>query len=246
MAGFQISEPDVRELRVVFALMLSDRFTEKNQLAGRTAVRIANQPVVKPFVPQQPPGQATFFFLDLPPANYTLEVRSNREGRIDDPNHPQVDETPYYLREPPYYFPVDVPIAFPLAHELWPAFPDLLTADQTKPLDDPTQPIAFRQQRAVAMLQPTTAYPFPVGATLVRGTVLAGGLPLANARVRRIGSDLEYPTGPDGQFVLFFKNVIGASEVMTIRASHVLHPDLDRNVEVRRGMTVAQDIVMAP
>jgi hypothetical protein len=246
MAGFQTSDPDVRELRVIFALMLSDRFTEKSQLAGLTAVRIANQPVVKPFVPQQQPGQATFFFLDLPPANYTLEVRSNRDGRVDDPNHPQVDEPPYYLSEPPYYFRVDVPIAFPVAHERWPAFPDLLSADQTKPLDDPTQPLAFRQQRAVAMLQPTTAYPFPVGATLVRGTVLAGGLALANARVRRIGADLEYPTGPDGQYVLFFKNVVGASEVMTLRASHPLHADVDRNVEVRRGMTVAQNFVMAP
>lgn len=246
MAGFQTSDPDVRELRVVFALMLSDRFTEQSQLAGRTAVRVANQPVVKPFVPQQRPGQATFFFFDLPPANYLLEVRSNREGQTDDPNNPQVDEPPYYLSEPPYYFPVDVPLAFPLAHERWPAFPDLLSADQTKALDDPTQPVAFRQQRAVAMLQPTTAYPFPIGATVVRGTVLAGGLPLANARVRRVGDDLEYPTGPDGQYVLFFKKVVGASEVMTLRASHALRPDVDRNVEIRRGLTVAQDFVMAP
>lgn len=246
MAELQTSDPDVFEFTINFALMLSDRFTEKNQLAGRTAVRIANQPPFKPFVPQQLPGQATFFFLDLPPANYTLLVRSNRDGRIDDPDHPQVDEPPYYLSEPAYYFPVDVPIAFPVANDLWPAFPDLLAADQTKPLDDPTQPLAFRQQRAVARLQPTTAYPFPVGATLVRGTVRAGGLPLANARVRRVGDDLEYPTGPDGEFVLFFKNVIGASEVITLRASHALHPDLDRNVEVRRGMTVAQNFLMAP
>ncbi len=246
MAGPQISDPDVREFKVVFALMLSDRFTEKNQLAGRTSVRIAGQPFATPFVPRQHPGQATFYYVDLPPANYTLEVRSNRDGRIVDANPPQIDEPPYYLSEPAYYFPVDVPLAFPLAHDLWPGFPDLLSADQTKPLDDPTQPLAFRQQRAVALLQPTTAYPFPAGATLVRGTVKAGGVELANARVRRIGDGLEYVTGPDGQYVLFFKNVVGATEVMTLRASHALHPDLDRNVEVRRGMTVAQDFVMAP
>jgi hypothetical protein len=246
MAGFQIADPDVRELSVVFAIMLSDRFTENNQLAGRIAVRIANQPATKPFVPKQQPGQATFGFFDLPPANYTIEVRSNREGRIDDPDHPEIDTPPYYLSEPPYYFAVDVPITFPVAHPLWPAFPDLLSADQSKPLDDPTQPLAFRQQRAVALLQPTTAYPFPIGTTLVRGTVLSGGLPLANARVRRVGGDLEYPTGPDGQYVLFFKSVVGASEVMTLRASHALHPDVDQAVEVRRGMTVTQDFVMAP
>ena len=246
MAGFQIADPDVRELSVVFALMLSDRFTENSQVAGRIGVRIANQPAVKPFVPKQHPEQATFAFIDLPLANYTIEVRSNREGRIDDPDHPQIDTPPYYLSEPPYYFGVDVPITFPVAHTKWPAFPDLLAADQTKPLDDPTQPLIFRQQRAVALLQPTIAYPFPGGTTLVRGTVLSGGLPLVNARVRAVGGDLEYPTGPDGQYVLFFRNVVGASEEMTIRASHALHPDVDHAVEVRRGMTVAQDFVMAP
>lgn len=243
--GFQITDPDVHELTVVFALMLSDRFTETNQLAGKISVKVANQPPSKPFVPLQQPGQGTFLFYDLPPANYTLEVRSNKEGRIGDPNIVQGDEPPYYLSEPAYYFGVDIPITFPFAHANWPAFPDLLAADQTKPLDDPTQPLAFRQQRSQAMLQPTAAYPFPVGATLVRGIVIAGNARLANARVRRVGGDLEYLTGPDGQYVLFFKDVDGAAEVMTLRASHPLHLDLDRNVEVRRGMTVAQNFVMA-
>lgn len=246
MAELLTLNPDVLEFRLVFALMLSDRFTETNQLAGRITIRIANQPFVKPYVPVQQPGQATFFFFDLVPGAYTLQVRSNQEGKIDDPNHPQADEPPYYLSEPPYYFNVDVPILFPLAHTLWPAFPDLLSANQDKPLDDPTQPAPFRQQRAVAALQPTTAYPFPSGATLVRGTVLAGGLPVANARVRRVNDDLEYLTGPDGQFVLFFKDVNGAGEDITIRATHAPQPDKDQIVRIRRGMTVAQDIVMAP
>jgi hypothetical protein len=246
MAGFQTLDPDFRELKVVFALMLSDRFTETNQLAGRITVKVANQPFTKPFVPLQVQGQTTFFFIDLPLAAHTLEVRSNSAGRIDDPNHPQVDEPPYYLNEPPYYFNVDIPIAFPLAHDRWPGFPDLLQAIQTLPLDDPGQPLAFRQQRAAAMLQPTTAYPFPVGATLVRGTVLAGNLPVENARVRRVGDDLEYLTGPDGEFVLFFKQVNGASESITLRATHAPQPDKDQVVEIRRGMTVTQDIVMAP
>ena len=246
MAELRTLDPDVLELRLVFALMLSDRFTETNQLAGRITVRIANQPLVKPFVPMQQPGQARFFFFDLPPAPYTLQVRSNKAGQIDDPNHPQVEEPPYYLSELPYYFDVDVPIVFPLAHDRWPAFPDLLAADQTKPLEDPTQPLPFRQQRALAMLQPTVAYPFPIGATLVRGRVLAGGLPVDSARVRRVNDDLEYLTGPDGQFVLFFKNVNGASEDITIRATHPPQPDQDQIVRIRRGLTVAQDIVMAP
>ena len=238
-------DPDVRESRVVFALMLSDRFTETNELLGRITVRIANQPFVKPFVASQPATTANFLFFDLPPAPYTLQVRSNSAGRITEPNAILFDEPPYYLNEPAYYLPVDVPISFPVSHDRWPAFPDLLDADQAKPLDDPTQPLVFRQQRALAMLQPTISYPFPVGATLVRGQVQSGGAPLANASVGRVGDQLQYLTGPDGQYVLFFKNVIGASQVVTLRASHPLHTTVEQQVELRRGMTVAQDFVMA-
>ncbi|HEV7395159.1 MAG TPA: hypothetical protein VGN86_01510 [Pyrinomonadaceae bacterium] len=246
MAGLKTLDPDVRELKRVFALMLSDRFTETNNLAGRIVVRIQNQPFAPPFVPLQQPGQPNFFFFNLPSAPYTLQVRSNSAGRIDDPIHPQVDEPPYYLSDPPYYFDADVPVVFPPAHPLWPAYPDLLAADQSKPLDDPTQPAGYRQQRAIAALQPTAAYPFPAGTTLVRGRVLAGGEPLSNARVRRIGDDLEYLTGVDGQFVLFFKKVVGPSQVITLRATHPAQPDKDQIVTIKRGMTVAQDMVMAP
>src|SRR5438552_13116699 len=128
MAGLKTFDPDGSELKLVFALMLSDQFTEINQLDGRITVRIANQPFVPPFVPLQHPEQATFLFFDLPLAPYTLQVRSNSAGRIDDPNHPQLDEPPFYLSDSPYYFDVDVPINFPPAHERWPAFPDLLAA----------------------------------------------------------------------------------------------------------------------
>jgi len=246
MAELKTLNPDVRELKLVFALMLLDRFTETNQPVGTILVRIANQPFEAPFVPAQQPGHASFFFNDLPPGAYTLQVRSNRDGKFDDAVPPQQDEPPYYLSEPPYYFPIDIPIVVPPLNARWPAFPDLLLADQTKPLDDPTQPFAFRDQRSRATLQPTTFYPFPAGASLVHGRVLASGNPLANARVRRIGDDLEYRTGPDGYYVLFFKKVKGASEPITVRASHGLYPDKDEPVTVRRGMTVTQNIVMAP
>ena len=46
MAGLKTFDPDVHELKLVFALMLSDQFTETNQLEGRITVRIANQPFV--------------------------------------------------------------------------------------------------------------------------------------------------------------------------------------------------------
>jgi hypothetical protein len=248
MAQLKTLHPDVIEQKLVFALMLLDRFTETNQPVGKLTVRIANQPFEPPFVPLQQPGQASFFFFDLPPGAYTLQVRSNKDGKVDDAKPPQEDEPPYYLSEPPYYFPVDIPVVIPPANDHWPGFPDFLLADQTKPLDDPTQPVAFRDQRSRATLRPTVSYPFPTGASLLRGRVLASGNALANARVRRIdiNDGLEYRTGPDGDYVLFFKSVKGASEEMTIRASHIFQPDTDQPVTVRRGMTVTQNIVMAP
>ena len=248
MAQLKTLNPDVREQKLVFALMLLDRFTETNLAVGKISVRIANQPFEPPFVPAHQPGQALFFFYDLPAGAYTIRVRSNREGKADDARIPQEDEPPYYLSEPPYYFAVDIPIVIPPANDRWPAYPDLLLADQNKPLNDPTQPLAFREQRARATLQPTVAYPFPTGASLVRGRVLANGNALGNARVRRIdiADGLEYRTGTDGYYVLFFKSVKGTDEPITIRASHVFHPDKDQPVTVRRGMTVTQNIVMAP
>jgi len=246
MAELKTLDPDVREQKLVFGLMLLDRFTETNKPVGKISVRIANQPFEAPFVPAQQPGQASFFFFDLTSAAYMLQIRSNKEGRVDDAKAPQEDEPPYYLSEPPYYFAVDIPIVIPPANDRWPGYPDLLLADQTKPIDDPTQPLAFRDQLSRATLQPTTSYPFPAGASLVRGRVFASGNPLGNARVRRVNDDLEYRTAPDGYYVLFFKKVKGASELITVRASHTLHPDKDVPVTVRRGMTVTQNIVMAP
>jgi hypothetical protein len=248
MAQLKTLNPDVREQKLVFALMLLDRFTETNKPVGKLTVRIANQPFEPPFVPAQQPGQTSFFFYELPAAAYTLQVRSNREGKADDARIPQEDEPPFYLSEPPYFFGVDIPIVIPPPNNLWPGYPDVLLADQTKPLNDPTQPVAFRNQRARATLQPTNAYPFPGGSSLVRGRVLANNNPLGNARVRRfdINDGLEYRTGADGFYVLFFKSVKGADEPITIRASHGLHPDKDQAVTVRRGMTVTQNIVMAP
>jgi hypothetical protein len=243
---FKTAVPDTRDLTLAVALMLSDRFTEANELTGLVTVRVANQPSVKPFVPTQKYGEATFLFFDLPAGAHTLEIRSNREAADDEQRESLSSELVYFRNEPAYYLGVDIPIVLPPAHALWPAFPDLLLADQTKPLDDPTQPAVFRQQRAAAMLQPTTAYPFSFGATLVRGEVQSAGAPLADASVRRVGDDLDYRTGPDGQFVLFFKSVSGASEMVTLRASHAAHPDLDQIVVIRRGMTVVQDLAMAP
>ena len=70
---------------------------------------------------------ATFVFLNIGPGAYSISVQSS-------------DQTPFYL-------PVNVPVTR-LSDPLWQAYPDLSLADKTKPLDDPSQPSAYRAQRA--------------------------------------------------------------------------------------------------
>jgi hypothetical protein len=232
MAYFKTTVPDLFDLRLDFGLILFDQFTQANRLLGNTTVRLADHPTVTPYLPFPKTPQAVFLFFGLVPGDYRVEVRSNQTG-------PGVID-------PPYYFPVDVSVTLPMPHPLWPIFPDVSIADQNKPLDDPGQTAAYREQRALVTLIPTTAYPFPEDATLVRGRVLAGDLPLAQARVGVAGGDLQYQTGDDGEFVIFFTRLNGVSETVTLRAEHALHLAVDQNVQVRRGMTVATKIVMSP
>jgi len=218
-----VSEP--RELALAFALMLIDGFTHAPQLIGEPSVRFAGRALV----PFQKRPDATFLFFNQPPGNYTVDVREGQNsGRA------------------PYYQPVDIPIVLPMPHPLWPAFPDVTLADADKPLDDPTQPEAYRAQRTAATLQPTTAYPFPAGATLIRGRVAVGAAPVAGARVRRVGDALEYSTEADGEFVLFFLRPKGSGDTVVLRASHAAHGDVDRQVKLVRGTTVSTTIQLAP
>jgi hypothetical protein len=231
MATFKTMVPDIHELKLDFGfvLLLFDRFTHSQQLVGQTAVRLMNMPKVRPFMPFEKRAEATFLFSGLPPADYTVQVRSNEQtsdGRLA------------------YYLPIDFPITIPMPHALWPAFPDITLADQDKLPDDPAQPVAYRAQRQAAALQPSTAYPFPAGATLVRGRILADGLPLSGAVVRRPGDELTYQTETGGEFVLFFENVSGVGETITLSATHAPHPDQTQDIKIRRGMTVATNIVM--
>jgi hypothetical protein len=249
-----VIEPDVSELQLSLALLLYDGFTGAQELIGDISVSLVNEtpgsplhetitspPVPSQRRPQTPfrkTPQATFLFLGLFPGAYIAQVRSN----VDVP-----DQTP------PYYLPADVlvsvavlPVAVPIQKPIWPAFPDINLADGAKPLNDPTQPEAYRAQLLAATLQPSTAYPFPAGSTLVRGTVLANGAPLAGVTLQRVGDDLQYPTGDDGGFVLFFTNISGIGETITLQATHALHPTVQQTIGIHRGMTVATNMVMAP
>lgn len=235
MPEFKTLERDTRELRLAVGLFLLDAFTDAPELAGEITVSLASDPNIKPF--QKIPG-AGFFFFDLPDGNYNLQVRSNPE------------------RERPYYFPVDIPVTVPMPHLAWPVFPDAELANAGLPLNHPDQSAPYRNQRATATLQPTTRYPFPAGATLVRGTVLdASGAELPAATVTAIldfqddpprSEVRSYQTAVDGGFVLFFKQMGGTGSEITLSATHPNHPPQNVPINVHRGMTVATDIIMAP
>lgn len=232
MAKYQIKTLETVDRELSFALLAWDRFTGANTLAGETRVSLANHPLRAPFISYQKLPEATFLFFNLQPGNYTVAVQSNQDAGLN--------------KAPAFYLPKEIPVSLPLLSPLWPAFPEVSLADPSLPLDDPNQPAAYRAQRLAAALQPSTAYPFPADATLVRGTVMASNQPLAGASVRRVSDDLVYLTADDGEFVLFFKNLSGIGEAITLRASHDDYPDIDHNIEARRGMTVVANITMAP
>jgi hypothetical protein len=160
----------------------------------------------------------TFVFYRLPAGANTVKVTS--------------------AEDPPYYQPVTIAVVIPMPDPGWPAFPDRSIAQ--------SNPAGYQQQVTAATLRPTTTYPFPENATLARGRVLAAGVPLAGATVRRDGANpgLEYVTGADGEYVLFFDRVQGAAENLKLRASAAGHADALANVQVVRGETVSADIAI--
>ena len=228
---------ETRELRLSLAVLLYDGFTGAQRLEGDIVVSLAANKPRSPLCDSfQKKPQATFLFFGLSPGSYILEVRTNtgRSGQVL-----------------PYYLPTDISIAVadppnlqPGQTPIWPVFPDVNLADQGKPLDDPTQPAAYAVQRRAATLQPAVGYPFPPGATLVRGHVFANNQPVVGARVQRVGDELQYSTDDHGEFVLYFKSLLGVGETITLQATHALHPTLKKVVEVQRGSTVSTTFVM--
>lgn len=206
----------------VLVLRLFDAFTKSDRLAGPVTAIVAA--AENGFTAGD---KGTFVFRTLAPGPHTIDVAS--------------------VPEWPYYVPVSIPVTLPTSSAMWPAYPDQALANPARMLDDPLQPVAYRNQRAFAALRPSTRYPFPLDATLIRGTVRAGGNPLADATVFRVGSsDLSYVTGADGEFVLFIQTPPHDTQTVTVRATHLGKPDVDVSVDVRRAMTVATNIAMAP
>lgn len=252
--GFAAIEPDVSETQLSLALMLYDGFTGGQQLVGDISISLSYEPLTSPLSsplnsppqsfqpalqrPYRKAPQAVFLYFGLLTGDYIAQVRSNLGSPQQAP--------PYYLTADISITVANISVSVPVQGAVWPAFPDIKLADSTKPLDDPTQNPAYRAQRAAATLQPSTAYPFPAGSTLVRGTVYASGTPLAGATVQSSAAELPYLTAADGGFVLFFTQLSGLDQTVTLQATHALHPAVQENIDVHRGMTVTTSIIMAP
>ena len=179
---------------------------------------------------QQKDSSGTFLFFALQPGAQSLSVSSG-------------PDTPYYL-------PATVAITIPVLNPpplppTFLAFPDIGLADPTLPLGDPGQTPAYIAQRKAATLLPATAYPFPEGTTLIRGTVRHAGNPEPNATVQQVGStDPAYVTAGDGQFVLFWKDAPGVPQTVTVNVKHAALADANVNVTVVRGQTVSVTVDM--
>jgi hypothetical protein len=163
-------------------------------------------------VPYRKDSASAFLFFHLPAGSPILKVSSTE------------------LR--PYYSTVSIPVDIPPPNPKWPAFPDATLSDAKK----------YQAQLALAALKPTTGYPFPANASLVRGHILTGGKPVLGALVQAPGAGLSYTTANDGEYVLFFVQVTGASQTITVSATAPGGVPVKTAVLVQRGVAVTQDI----
>ena len=211
---FETLAPERILTRLGFALLLTDAYSGAATLLGDVTVTTDG------IEGRRRDGTGAFLFPGLPPGPRLFSVRSGRWT--------------------PFYRAVDIIATLPASTPEWPAFPDCALADPSLMLDDPGQPLAYRRQRELVALLPATAYPFGGAATLARGTVRHAAADLAGAAVSRAGgTEPAYATGADGQFVLFFPQLVGSSQAVTIRAEHPVHGTQDAAVTLLRGRTVS-------
>lgn len=225
---FAIKQPPESRLNLnlQFAILLRDGYADSDDLLGQVEVRASN------VVAYRKGTTGLFWFQSVTAGVQDLLVQS--------------------LEDPPYYLPATINLAIPVppppapaARNPWPAYPDVSLADPNLPLGDPGQPAAYKTERANARLSPTIAYPFPDGATLIRGTVTHAGQALAGATVTLTGSqDPSYLSDANGQFVLYWQDAPASPTAVML---NVTAPNLqaqNQNVTVIRGLTVSTAIDM--
>jgi hypothetical protein len=225
-SAFATAVPDERDLQLDFGLLLRDPVTRGAPLPGTLEVRLAGWPDAPRYRPLVKEEQGVVLFFGLPAGTHVFEVRCS-DAR-------------------PFYKPVDITATLPFGTTpRWPVFPDIGLADLALMLDDPTQPLAYRTQRKQAELVVTSEYPGAADVTLLRGTVMAGGVALANALVTRTSDGATYTTGSDGQYVLNFPTIVGSAQNFAIKAEHSAHLPVSQIVRVARDTTTLTDFILA-
>lgn len=242
---------DSRLLQVSFAAMLRDGFTGAGEFAGSLTAQLEQRttgpaPEFRTVRSPATRSGATFVFTGLRPGDYRVTISSNTDPR---------DHLPPYYNEIQLEFTV----------------PDLDPDEFERQLSDPE----FRKtlhNEVPADLVPTVDYPFPPGATLIRGRVAKddgspGGLPLADVLMtgRSTAPDpggsapenVRGRTNAQGQYVLAFRRVSGRvsidadhtelnpGQTATVTAHHPAHP-LPVETTIRRGMTTTVNFGPTP
>jgi hypothetical protein len=214
---FRVNAAEITQVNLQFALLLRDGFSQSDELLGDVTVSCGA------IEGRRKDSSGAFLFFGLKPGPLVFTVASD----------------PYT----PYYLPTQIATNVPMPSALWPAFPDQTVANPNLPLGDAGQTAAYKAQRQQASLLPAAQYPFPGGATLIRGTVRHGGAPLSAATVQQAGGiDVPYTTGADGQFVLFVTQPLSLPQPITVNAKHAGLADGNVNVTVLRGQSVSMSI----
>jgi hypothetical protein len=119
------------------------------------------------------------------------------------------------------------------------------------PLSLPTSPP--ESPLVTIFLQPRPSYPFPAGATLIRGLVhdLTGN-PVAGAHVEIVGKNITNRSAENGEFVLYFNSLKeqdiilvngkplvkgNGDQTITVRAEHADYGTATQTIEVEEGTT---------
>lgn len=203
--------------RLALAVLLRDAFTGLPSLLGEVEALVAGIETG-----MRKPLESTFLFLKLGAGTHFVQIRS--------------------LEQPPLYLPVDLSVTMPPTDSLWPAVPDRALANRDIPFDSPAQPAAFRVQFQQTSLLPSTAYPFPGDATLIRGTVSSNGTALKQAVVSFAG-EKRYVTGDDGEYVVFLTRY---SPAVSLTFEKPGFNDVVPSIDVRPRETTLANISMTP
>lgn len=92
-------------------------------------------------------------------------------------------------------------------------------------------------------LRPNPSYPFPFGATLLRGTLRdSDGNPISGADAKVAGSALETKTSKNGDFVLYFPASQGDASIQ-VKVKPEGRPPKTVNGEVKKGRSTSLSVI---